>query len=99
MKNEIKPHRRLPSRCPSCDSLLKITELTCDNCNTVASGSFSLPTFLSLDFDEQKFIIDFVKRSGSLKDMAREMNLSYPTVRNKLDSIIEKIENEERKQI
>jgi hypothetical protein len=37
------------------------------------------------------FILHFVLFSGSNKDMAKHLNLSYPTVRNMLDEIIEKI--------
>ncbi|MFR2062807.1 MAG: DUF2089 family protein [Alistipes sp.] len=38
------------------------------------------------------FILDFVKSSGSLKEMARKLGLSYPTVRNRLDDIIAQIQ-------
>jgi hypothetical protein len=41
--------------------------------------------------EEQDFILRFVRCSGSLKDMAKQLGLSYPTVRNLLDEIIEKI--------
>jgi len=44
---------------------------------------------------EQEFIIDFVKSSGSLKIMAQKLGLSYPTVRNMLDDLIQKIEKNE----
>ena len=40
---------------------------------------------------EQQFVIDFIKSSGSLKDMAKNMGVSYPTVRNVLDDLIDKL--------
>ena len=40
---------------------------------------------------EQQFVLDFVKSSGSLKDMAKNIGVSYPTVRNMLDDIIDKL--------
>jgi len=46
-----------------------------------------------LPAEDQKFMLDFVKASGSIKLMAEQMSLSYPTVRNILDSVIEKIKN------
>lgn len=55
-----------------------------------------MPVFLHLTSEEQKFIIDFVKESGSLKEMSAKLKLSYPTVRNILDAIIEKIHFLER---
>ncbi len=49
---------------------------------------FALPIISQLSNDDQRFILDFVKASGSLKVMAQNMKLSYPTVRNRLDDII-----------
>lgn len=40
--------------------------------------------------------MEFIKSSGSLKDMAKEMGISYPTVRNLLDDLIEKIKQLEK---
>ncbi len=88
--------RKLPSRCPSCDNTLKISELVCKSCGTKVSGCFDMPIFLHLTAEEQKFIIDFVKESGSLKEMSAKLKLSYPTVRNILDAIIDKISSLER---
>lgn len=84
-------NKKLPKDCPSCDGRLKIAELNCEACETKISGSFDLPTLACLSEQEQQFVIDFVKSSGSLKDMAKIMNLSYPTVRNMLDDLILKI--------
>jgi hypothetical protein len=47
---------------------------------------------------DRQFILQFVKASGSLKEMARQMELSYPTVRNLLDDIIGRIAEAENKQ-
>jgi hypothetical protein len=84
-------NKKLPLICPSCASLLKVKQLHCENCETDVSGLYSLPIISRLSNDEQEFILDFVKTSGSLKLMAQNMKLSYPTVRNKLDEIISKI--------
>ncbi|WP_218054577.1 DUF2089 family protein [Anaerophaga thermohalophila] len=55
------------------------------------TGSFSLPVFLKLTPKEQEFIMTFVRNSGSLKQMSKALKLSYPTVRNMLDDLIEKL--------
>ncbi|GGD98928.1 hypothetical protein GCM10011312_23020 [Planktosalinus lacus] len=47
--------------------------------------------YLKLSQEEQDFVLQFLINSGSLKEMAKQMNNSYPTIRNKLDDIIEKI--------
>lgn len=47
---------------------------------------------LSLDLDEVEFIRRFLISSGSLKEMAEFYGVSYPTVRIRLDRLIQKIE-------
>lgn len=84
--------KQLPLKCPSCSSALKVAKLHCDQCETEVSGDYELPILSRLDIKDQLIIVDFVKASGSLKVMAQQMGLSYPTVRNVLDEIIEKIE-------
>ena len=87
----------LPCICPSCRSQLKVKSLKCETCQTEVSGLYELPTLARLSPDDQQFILQFVKCSGSLKDMAKYLNLSYPTVRNLLDDIIDRLKNEESK--
>lgn len=82
---------KLPTICPSCAETLQITELCCEHCETKVSGHFPLPPLLHLDADRQQFALDFIKSGGSLKTMAQQRGLSYPTVRNMLDALIEKL--------
>ena len=81
----------LPIQCPSCHNALLVTQLSCTNCTTSVSGNYVLPVFLQISKEEQNFILQFLLTSGSLKEMAAQMGNSYPTVRNKLDDIIQKI--------
>jgi hypothetical protein len=87
--------KKLPCVCPSCSSTLLVTSLGCVECETTVSGSFELPNLAQLDIADQKFIVSFVKSSGSLKIMAQQLGLSYPTVRNLLDDIILKLKSNE----
>jgi hypothetical protein len=86
----------LPIQCPACKEQLKVKRLVCENCQTQVEGLYELPLLMRLDLQEQAFLIDFLKCSGSLKDMAALMKLSYPTVRNRLDEIIDKIKQFEK---
>lgn len=83
--------KRLPLQCPACESPLKVGRMFCGECGTEVCGDFELPLLARLPEKEQQFIIEFVKSSGSLKDMAKSMGVSYPTVRNVLDDLIEKL--------
>ena len=86
----------LPVYCPSCHAQLKVKCLKCESCQTEVNGSYDLPLLALLSLDDQQFILQFVKNSGSLKNMANELKLSYPTVRNLLNEIILTIERYEK---
>lgn len=84
---------KLPVNCPSCQNAMVVAQLHCTACDTKVAGSYRLPLLLQLTEDEQQFIFQFFLSSGSLKEMALLLGNSYPTVRNKLDDIIAKINN------
>jgi hypothetical protein len=51
-----------------------------------------LPNWIvNLENEDLAFIKRFVLNSGSLKDLAVEYDISYPTLRLRLDRLIEKI--------
>lgn len=84
---------KIITQCPSCNSVkLEVTRIACPDCNTVFEGKFAIPALLKLSTDDLQFIFDFVKCSGSLKEMAAKHGISYPTLRNKLNVLIETIE-------
>jgi len=82
---------KLPVTCPSCSNGLNVSQLTCPSCSTQVSGMFSLPALVRLPEDDQAFILQFFLASGSLKEMASQLGISYPTVRNRLDDLIAKL--------
>jgi len=47
--------------------------------------------FANLDDEDASFIKKFILASGSLKEMAMQYNVTYPTVRLRLDRLIQKI--------
>lgn len=53
----------------------------------------SIPDWMSnLDDEDVVFIKKFILASGSLKEVANQYNVTYPTVRLKLDKLIQKIQ-------
>lgn len=48
-----------------------------------------------LEEDELKFVKNFILASGSLKEMADIYKVTYPTVRARLNNIIEKVKMSE----
>ena len=93
----------LRNRCPYCSGALRVTGLTCEDCGLGLRGEFANPRLSRLDPEEQRFVELFVLASGSLKQMAESLGVSYPTVRSRLDRLIAHISeeqgrDEERKQ-
>ncbi len=87
--------KRMPVECPSCGEQLRIARMHCPVCDTAVSGDYPLPRLMRLAPAEVEFVEAFIASSGSLKEMARRMEVSYPTVRNLLDDIITKLKNME----
>ncbi|TXI85228.1 MAG: DUF2089 family protein [Crocinitomicaceae bacterium] len=87
----MKANKKLPLSCPSCSSALHVKSLYCISCETSVEGLYELPILAQLTPEEQTLILQFFKASGSIKELASQMNLSYPTMRNTLDDLIEKV--------
>jgi len=75
--------------CPVCDSELKVTQLSCKRCGTKISGDFELCKFCRLDKEQKYFAEMFIKNRGNIKEIEKELGISYPTVRRLLDEVIE----------
>lgn len=76
------------STCPVCDSKLNITRYKCDHCETEIKGKFNNEGFAKLNKEQLEFVEVFVLKRGNIKEIEKELGISYPTVRNKLDNII-----------
>jgi hypothetical protein len=83
---------QLTARCPSCSEQLKAVRLVCPGCSVALEGDFELPALLQLSADDLDFVLKFVRVSGSLKEMAALRGQSYPTIRNRLNEIIAKLD-------
>ena len=77
--------------CSYCGGNLRVSKLTCEACGLALEGEFSTPRLLRLEAEERHFVELFVLASGSLKEMASLLGVSYPTVRNRLDRLIENL--------
>jgi len=76
------------SKCPVCNDKLKITKLKCKRCNTVIENEFEFSRFEALSKEQIGFIETFIKCRGNIKDVEKELGISYPTVRAKLDEVV-----------
>ena len=76
------------TRCPVCHNEMTVTRLHCASCDTQVEGHFTAGHFANLTSEQLDFILTFVRVEGRLNRMETELNLSYPTIRNRLHEII-----------
>jgi hypothetical protein len=82
---------KAPGKCPVCGENLSITKLGCPKCTTAIEGNFQPCEFCRLPEEELDFIKVFIKCRGNIKDVEKELGISYPTVRGKLDTVIKSL--------
>ena len=81
--------RKILEKCPSCGGAIEVTRLNCTSCETVVLGRYQPCPFCKLDPERTQFLLAFVRSRGNVKEMERELGISYWTVRRKLDELIE----------
>ena len=76
------------STCPVCSSELAVTRLHCRSCGTTLEGDFSVGRFGRLSRDQMTLLESFLRSRGNLRDMERELGISYPTVRSRVEALV-----------
>lgn len=81
---------KLLSYCPSCNGLLKITSLTCEDCGMELRGEFEpeLGFFADISLEQRAFLITFLKCRGNMSQVQTELQISYPTAKKRLDDVL-----------
>ena len=83
--------RPLILKCPSCNGDLGVAKLHCHSCDINLEGDFSIPALLRLNRAQLDFVEVFLKNRGIIREVERELGVSYPTVRARLDEVIDAI--------
>src|ERR1700693_3762803 len=81
--------RPLILKCPSCNGNLAVSKLHCHPCDIALEGDFTIPTLLRLNRAQLDFVEVFLKNRGIIREVERELGVSYPTVRARLDEVIQ----------
>jgi hypothetical protein len=76
------------STCPVCASELAVTRLHCSSCGTTLEGDFSVGRFGRLSREQLAILESFLRSRGNLRDMERELGISYPTVRSRVEALV-----------
>jgi len=76
------------STCPVCSNELAVTRLHCRSCGTSLEGDFSVGRFGRLNRDQLALLESFLRSRGNLREMERELGISYPTVRSRVEALV-----------
>jgi hypothetical protein len=71
-----------------CASELAVTRLHCGSCGTTLEGDFSVGRFGRLNRDQLALLESFLRSRGNLREMERELGISYPTVRSRVEALV-----------
>src|SRR3954451_20642504 len=80
--------------CPYCSHSMAVSRMTCHACEISVEGAFPTPRLANLPIEHQRFVEIFVLAGGKLKQIAEQAGVSYPTVRSRLDQVIESLRQE-----
>lgn len=80
------------SKCPACGNTeFRIQRLACTSCGTAVEGNFTVSRLATLPEEQVAFVETFLKCRGNIKEVERELGISYPTVRSRLDKVITRL--------
>ncbi len=80
---------KVPQSCSVCGGELETVRLQCRSCGTALEGHFDVSTFARLTPEQHQFLLLFLQSRGNIKEVERALGLSYPTVRSRLDVVLQ----------
>jgi len=75
-------------KCPVCEADLRVSELSCPSCHTRIVGDLATCEFCNLDGAGLDFLRAFLRARGNIRLVEKELGISYPTVRRRLDELL-----------
>src|SRR2546421_5725852 len=88
------PDHPIDPTCPYCRGPMTVTRMGCQKCKVQIEAEFGPSRLGSLPVEHQRFIELFILAGGSLKEIAEQTGVSYPTVRSRLDKVIAALKEE-----
>lgn len=77
-----------PGACPVCGGELAVVRLECGHCGTAVLGRYRASRFARLTPDQMAFLEAFLRSRGNIRKVERELGISYPTVRSRLNTLL-----------
>ncbi len=78
----------IPEECPVCKGTYVVSQLRCKSCDTKLEGNFGSGAFANLNDKQIRFITAFLRNKGNIQNTGKELGISYPTVKSRLDNAL-----------
>ena len=82
----------IPPKDPVSGGELYISELSSEESGITLRGKFEIPKYAQLDPEQARFLETFLRCRGMLNSVERELGISYPTVRSRLDALLDALD-------
>lgn len=86
MEKKLHP---MPARDPVSGGELYVSELASDDSGVTIRGRFAISRFARLDAEQAHFLETFLRCRGTINAVEKELGISYPTVKARLDSLLQ----------
>jgi hypothetical protein len=83
--------KKIVTKCPVCEAPMEIVELKCSSCGTKIQGNFQFDKLMLLEDEDMGFLMEFLRSRGNIKEVQSRLGISYPTVKAKLDKLLENL--------
>lgn len=77
--------------CPVCRRTVHVERAVCRQCNIAFEGAFELPRLARLSASHRRLAEELVLSGGNLKELAGRLAVSYPTLRKRVDCLIDEL--------
>lgn len=78
--------------CPDCGKAMTLTRASCTDCQVTLEAEFEVSALGKLSQDDQIFVMAFLHHHGSIRKMESVFGISYPTVKNRLNAVIGRLD-------
>lgn len=84
-----------PRQCPVCGDELHVTRLGCGSCGSELAGRFAACPYCALRELDRKILRTFLVSRGNMRELARDLGVSYPTARQRFAELLSRLGLEE----
>jgi hypothetical protein len=80
------------ANCPDCGTPMRLSRASCEKCEVDIEGQFDVSPLGRLSEEDQVWVVAFLRHHGSIRKMEELFDISYPTVKNRLRGIVDKLD-------